>query len=566
MRAHERRDAETSRKSDAVRATAAPAQVRDPLPAAELARLQGVLGNSEVAKLVERGRGGGNPVDAGHPVQRMALPEFQAELQQHGLAGDSDFITFFEIRRTSGDIDDKKNPADPGAVVQDATPGSQERLRRLVEKPHVTSEFVRAEIAEYQSGEADGEKGSRKQPKGLDNPRVVGLEIELGNVNLDVPEGESVKNTDLLASTAEQTEVGRPVLQLEVEGMGRSGDVPSVELIYGPLTSAEYGSAALLTARENLRKALGTKGNLKERILSYNKTLRTAAEKRYKLTPATRSAKLRTSSHVTPNSNQQTNVSTPYGKLGWRPEKADDKDFEKFFNRPEQVDAVRYRKAREGGAALAAEVAERWRARTQGPEVRWPNLRSLLTQVLFQEVQYKYYDVTRGAESPDDKHRFHVMLKASPQDVVMSILSDDEAKALLAWLVEGNERELAKEVRRSYNVAPRPAADMTDDEDKLDSYGKEVAGYMRSVLVTRLLAGQQLLETVSGDARRSRVFGENREVGQVEHFHPRASNRIPITVQGSRYYMVVEQRDAGHTLNRGGPKHEWKKTVDDLQR
>lgn len=45
-------------------------------------------------------------------------------------------------------------------------------------------------------------------------------------------------------------------------------------------------------------------------------------------------------------------------------------------------------------------------------------------------------------------------------------------------------------------------------------------------------------------------------MGQLTHFHPRPSARVPITVKNNRYYMVVEQRTGTHPVNTANPRHD----------
>jgi hypothetical protein len=455
-------------------------------------------------------------------VQRMPIAAFQQQLAQRGVAGDPDFITFFEIHR---------GRLDPGAVVADSNPGSQARLQQLVGTPEVTAQLVDQYINDYQAGAA----GNQTQPTALANPNVTGLEIEMPRVVLRIPKDTAVHNGDLLGSTAAQTAVGLPVMKLEVEGMDRG--TPTVELIYGPLPSAAYQSQPLLTARNRLTAALTKRGRLSELLAAYNNSL--PQNSRYRLTPTALAGSLTKNPTAEGNPNTQTNISTPYTKLGQAP--GGNRDFIGFFENAD--DKTMYRKAREEAGRLAGEIDGNWSTNHQnaGQLSVGPNVTSLLTHILFQEAKYAKHRVDRQVERPEDKHHFHVMMKLSPQDVVMSILSDDEAKLVLAWLVDrgaGSLATAAVDTFRTLSSHQQVAADPAT-----------LYRYMVDVLVARLLAGRQLLEQPAAGSRASRVYGGNRAVGQVSHFHPRPSNRVPITVHNNRYYMVVEQRSAAHPLN-----------------
>ncbi len=455
---------------------------------------------------------------AHQPVQRMPLAQFQ---QQVGaLANDVDFITFVEIRR---------GREDPAAVVADSASGSQARLEQLVRD--VTPESVTQYMNDYQGMAA----GTRQQPRNISRPMVVGLEMEMRNAVLQLEEG--MANGEELARTPVTTEVGPPVMKLVVEGM-EPGD-PGMELVYGPLAPDEYKSPALISARNKLKTAIRRAGTMAQLVTVYNKSLQTS-EQRYRLVPGPHQ-QWRKKATPTPRIGTQTNVSTPYSKVG-RTNNRPEQDFGAFFESNSQRRV--HDAARTQAAALVTKIAAHWNANYQNLGQLAPgiNLGPMLTHLLYQEAMYANHQFDRNVIGHDDKHAFHVLLKLSPQDVAMGLITDDEAKLLLAWLADNKAKPIAAAVLDTFKAFNKPYAKVTVESDAIYQY-------MVDVLVARLLADQQLLGEANDEDRTSAVFGNARQVADVTHFHPRPSNRRPINVSGNKYFMVVEQRSMVHAVN-----------------
>jgi hypothetical protein len=482
-------------------------------------------------------------------VQRMPLAQFQQHLAANQqVANDPDFITFFEIRR---------GRLDPEAVVNHPDAGSQQRLRRLVENDKVNTNYVNNMITLYR-GIAKDVEGARPQPKTLANPNIAGLEIELADVVLNVPDDAVVRNGLPLAETEVTpvypvTEAGPAVMRLEIEGMDRLNGKDrktkrqaNVEIVYGPLATEDYTDDNLIQARKKLHAVLrgptGRGQTLKDLIDGYNNSLK-GAENRYKMVPTELSKKLTKGRATTTGTAMQTNVSTPYTKLSTEVDGPG--DFSEFFT--EEEDAPMFNEARKVAKKVAVGIDNNWinRHEDAGGLRVGDEMKSLLTHVLYQEAKYiKHRARTRRDRlRPEDKHLFHVMLKLSPQDVVMSILSDSDAKLLLAWLVDKGADTLAHAVKATFKVTGSHAVPM--DTEGATAIHKSLV----DVLVARLLAGQQLLSDLT-DRQSSVYSNDNRRVGAVTHVHPRPDNRRPITINNSRYYMVVEQRTKSHPLNK----------------
>ncbi|MER6149408.1 eCIS core domain-containing protein [Streptomyces hirsutus] len=449
----------------------------------------------------------------------------------------------------------------------------------------VTEEATTAEQAPVVP--ADG----RPQPQQISDAKRVGLEIEI-TVRLEEvsPEGQgssskskgrpvaTLKNGDVLAES-QAKELGLPVIKLEVEGTDRG--VPSIELIYGPLPRDEYMQASHQKAREQLlaqfKKVAGKSVPLEEVIDGYNKALGNDSGS-YELEMTGTGRKVKTLQTKGINQNIQTNISLPYAKVGAAPP-------------PAEAPANRGRGGGRGGAPAgrgrgASPAAGRGRGRggsvtasTGQPAggVRGdfaglfhdksqkqlfeaartaangiadervkgrPNVVSLLTQVLFQEAMYALYRIKKGEERDVDKQRFHVMLKVSPQDVAMTVLSDDEVADLLAWLQEGGTLDA---LNRGATRAAEKGGAMVTKGVKVD-----LAGLVEA-LKTRLAAGRQQLgvrkKNTENDHSSPVLDAEGVSTSELRHFHPRASNRVPVTVENDVHHVVVEERSAGHLLN-----------------
>ncbi|MFJ5683453.1 DUF4157 domain-containing protein [Streptomyces sp. NPDC093099] len=471
-------------------------------------------------------------------IQRMTMTEFDQLLAPHHLVGDPDFQAYFEIKR---------GQANPQTVVNNFPPAAastQTRLQQFVADPSLTAQHVTQYINGYQQLTPQ----SRAQPAVLGDAELAGLEVELPWVRLNVPRG--THNGELLGASTATTEPGPPVIKLEIEGTDRGS--PTIELIYGPLPREEYESSALIAARAALVTALTPAGQLQTLLTNYNNSLKTPELQRYRITVDGRTRTMRkvgpTKAQAEPsnpsNSNTQTNVSMPYTKLGTAADQNPEEDFTNFFENQSGHEATMFREARTRAAGIQTQINTHWNTNhaNAGRLTSGSTLTSLLTHLLYQEGMYINHRLKRTEIRDGDKHHFHVMLKASPQDAVMSIISDDEAKMLLAWLVNTNAAPLGAAAvatfasLRTHRQAQSPAID--------------IHRYLVNALVARLVAGRQLLEVNRGAQQRlSETRGNAHGVGQVAHVHPRPSNRLPITIQGTDYYVVVEQRSAKHSLN-----------------
>jgi hypothetical protein len=470
------------------------------------------------------------------PIQRMTVQDFDNHVATTAVAGNAAFTEYVQFRLGQDD---------PAAVVTNAA-NPAARLTQLLAPPTVTTALLDQYVQDFQA--LGG--GQHTPPQPLNNPNVTGLEMELGYVRLEFPSGSQAADGQVLAQTTGNTPAGPPIMKLEIEGLtrmtppGAIRKTSNIEIIYGPLPTANYNRTPLVDARNKLHEALRKRGRVNALITAYNNTLG-ANQQQYRLvaTPLAATANKAPSPVTTPaaaeaRTNNQTNVSVPYDKLG-TPDANQAGDFSGFF---ENDDVLYYDRARTEAATMATLIDQNWAAwpGNNGQTVG-PNINSLLTQIVYHEAKYLEHTLVRDQPQTGDKHHFHVMLKLSPQDVVMSIISDDEARLLLAWLANGHANDIANAVAATYAVK-NPTQQLTVNPQDLHRY-------LVQVLVARLIAGRQLLPA-PGPQQATVVNAANQAVGQVAHAHPRPTNRIPIRVNNGRYYMVVEQRVATHDLNR----------------
>ncbi|MFJ8922337.1 DUF4157 domain-containing protein [Streptomyces sp. NPDC102415] len=472
-------------------------------------------------------------------------------------------------------------------------------VRRDEEPAHSTGHAHEGAVQRMVTGEAEEEDTSvpadgRPQPQQIDDAKRVGLEIEI-TVPLEevFPEAQStgskskgravgtLKNGDVLAES-DAKELGLPVIKLEVEGTDRG--VPSIELIYGPLPREEYAQDAHLTARRSLldqfKKVAGKSVALETVITAYNRSVG-GADARYALKTKAAGRKVKTKQAGTINQNIQTNISLPYSKVGAAPAPADAPAPRGRGGSLAGRGRGRGGKAaapaglRTGGARgdfaglfqekNAKQLFEAARATansiTDERVTGRPNVISLLTQVVFQEAMYALHRITKGAERDVDKQRFHVMLKVSPQDVAMAVLTDEEAADLLAWLGESAARTT---LNRGATDAARKGGAVAAKGVSVDVDDLLTALRMRSA------AGRQQLgvrkKGTENDHSSPVLDAAGATTGDLRHFHPRASNRVPVTVDNGVPHVVVEERSAGHPLNQpDGSAAAKNQLIKDLQ-
>jgi len=302
-------------------------------------------------------------------------------------------------------------------------------------------------------------------------------------------------------------------------------------------------------ARGKLITELSNGGAFTEIIRRFNTSLR-GQEADYALTAEATATPLRVKRFLSANAsraadqtipmNFQTNVSVPYAKLGQEgPQDPTQENeyagFEDFFGPNEQTPRAMYVRAREQANALAP-------AAGFSSEVK-----ALLTHIMHHYAMYENAQVTPHGEGPEDKHKFHVMIKMSPQDAVMTILSAADVTGLSTWLaVPGNRRTLREAYLRVLPPSGRASA-VTDDTlpgeltPALDA---------RSTLDARNNRDNRvLLDVMDQDGDTFTVPLGQGDSAAINILHPRRSNRVPVYAGDQQYWVVIEQRSANHPLN-----------------
>ncbi|MBH8578152.1 DUF4157 domain-containing protein [Nostocaceae cyanobacterium CENA369] len=376
-----------------------------------------------------------------------------------------------------------------------------------------------------------------------DSPNRVGIEQELTSVTLtlksenqETDEQSGVK----LAETNEKTFGGLPVFRLETEGADRG--TLCIELIHGPLEMKEYNTQIYIAAKKELLSQLSKQGPLNEALNEYNTKIK---NNRYKLEITNDAARYKISKpQKTSNINTQTNVAIPYSKLGQIPQEGE-QGFEEMFGPKEISDQKVYKKARDEAQKIKEKMGKLQDDR---------HIQSLLTHIIYQEAKFIYHDIDKKNIKKDQKHHFHVMLKLSPEDAVVSILSDQETYELEKWLRK-EDKDIKESIKKAFDTfnSPRQL-----QNQKLNSNANSIKEQLQKAIKTRQ-KGAKKLKKVNTDTEESKALDEsdneikdkeNNDI-TVRHTHPRPTNRIAVYSHDGEHYIVVEQRSSKHLLNEG---------------
>ncbi len=378
----------------------------------------------------------------------------------------------------------------------------------------------------------------QRYPTHVDQPNRVGLEQELTSFDLRPKAPADFKNGIVIAQTDER-ELDLPIWKLETEGAKRKS--LCMELIHGPLPPDEYGHKKYVRARAALDAALkGQYASLEDMVAAYNEL---APEGRYRLTALEAAQRFSGApGRGKPGAqNTQTNIAIPYSKIG------SGSDFAALFE--SKADGQMFEAAQEAAPALVDAACGTVPKEAQPSDVL--HLLSLFTHVVYQEAKYAYHDTQAMLDSaePDRrdaaKHQFHVMIKASPEDAVFSILSNEEAAVLATWWQSGNGpmQLLVQQVKTALAATGRQPSEAKLGTGRLSNvFGKAVA--------LRVRHGAQLLSPASDKGISTVSPADYTQKDEtIAHSHPRPTNRIPIYGHGRERYVVVEQRSGAHPLN-----------------
>jgi hypothetical protein len=376
----------------------------------------------------------------------------------------------------------------------------------------------------------------------------MGKEIELGGFRLL---GESWTNGIMLAQTLEK-QLGIPLIKIEVEGVDRG--LPAIEIVYGPLTAAQYTSAHFLGARRQLVSILlgkqkpvpklvnkpNSKGNDKPAAASQSKAppgrsfsdaiklynIGVGEKSPYRLLLNEEDCRYQISGS---GINIQTNIALPYVAIG-------------HLKTTEDVDRLFDGEITKALFGLARQKAQAIYAAFPLDDVPAPRLASLLTHLIYYDLMYGKHELCKGCETKGSKMPFHVQFKFSPEDAVLGILWQDEVQALSAWLASEKCMDF---VRTVYMHGP-------PSRHRVYAALAAVDSLLQLCRTTdlRLAYGPQVLGPVESD---SNPHSTPEQGFAVRHTMPRPSNRIPVMrldVPDGQHYVVIEQRSGGHHCNR----------------
>ncbi len=342
----------------------------------------------------------------------------------------------------------------------------------------------------------------------------VGLEQEASFLVLSNQNGTPLDRCILLAST-EAEELGMPVFKLETDAISH----PYPELITAPLRSNEYMNPELDVARKILLNQFTRRTNatMADVIDTYNAALiRTLGEagRRYYLHPnpdvnlGTINVRVDSTARQFQYSNQETML-MPYANVGSRA----------FIDAlPRRISRTAIQDIQDRSAQLISRLGESVQVT--------PELRAFAFQLFFDI----YHQQSVGGENVRQKTAFDMLLRFSSEDVVYSILSDENVQGLHAWYRDpANRTWLFDQFREAGMV------------DSTDLFVHERLDNILSVTAeSRMRTGRAQLESSKTYARYSRVPDETHTF--IRHSHPSAESRRPFVFRDGRYYAAVEYR------------------------
>lgn len=327
---------------------------------------------------------------------------------------------------------------------------------------------------------------------------LMGREVECGFVLLSFKKGHELGNGTTLAKSEKYSSVKVACIELQVEGEIRG--TPIIEVIFGPMTGKEYTEFRKVRhlLYEVLETASAYKLSLDTAIRIFNDQLTKIGKKEYKLTLTVDASVVGLMPGHTANARMiQTNLSLPLAILA-----ADDSQ------KPTMESLFPPGKDRE--LQLFMEIRQEVNARYKK---FGENVRSLLILVLFQGKLV--------ASTPElTKQLFSVLVKASPADIIFSLLNGEEVNLLLDALHP-------KELAAKFGVR----------KEKIDNLYQTLA----------LRKGRHIVfkEPVEDYERAYSIIPETNE--RVFHDMPRASGRIYNQLHAGR--IVFEIRRETHPLN-----------------
>lgn len=343
---------------------------------------------------------------------------------------------------------------------------------------------------------------------------TMGREVECDNVGLVAAKGTLV-NGHTLARSSNCLGTTFPFIDLQVEGQKRGTRI--IEVVYGPVKGSFYTSITFTTVRMMLYDTLEMASNKKLplitaiRLFNYQVMSIKDGEK-YVLTPSSVANNVTLASVGTSNKRViQTNLSLPFSILS-----ATDR------SKPMMEDLIPVEEVKERDlfAAIRTNVVEECKEYSE-------NIRSLFILVLYQGRM-------KARDPETTKQLFSVLVKASPADIVFSLLNDDEIKSL--W----NEWEKLKDKTPLNGLANKLGIEKTSVEQLYSVIGLHEKRQVKSHII---------LSEAKGDYKDGYTLycDDSGKEHKVFHDMPRASGRLFNELYVGR--VVFELRRSDHPLN-----------------
>ncbi len=433
------------------------------------------------------------------------------------------------------------NGNDPIGVNNEVTPSFVGALYQVSEAVQGRySRRTRQEAEEYSRKVAEFADFPRL---GADRPRVsefirtdrmdrVGFELEVDGIRLGSRAGNSLSRGTVLAQTPDR-ELGEPVFKLVLDQLRlpeQLGIVPKrffyPELVVGPLTTEEYSSPNFHLARRLFLRqfqTLTSQQSIGTLIEQYNQALWETlggAWERYALDPREEAGLenivVSPRSSVPVAYSNQATVTIPYARLGSPP-------FIESLHNPALM----------GGMGRLSTAVDGLLKSLRIPKTLvTPELEAFVFQLFFDELQR---DVAGGEGA--SKLSYKLLLRFSLEDVIFSVLNDDQIEFLGKWFEKPSSRiHLQTQFSK-----------MGLDAGEGSAIWKRMVNVFSTTLSQRREVGRaQLLVDVFDTTTYSPVPDDSGRL--VHHSHPFAESRRPFLVKDGRFYATVEYRSALNPL------------------
>ncbi|WP_157646831.1 hypothetical protein [Burkholderia ubonensis] len=374
----------------------------------------------------------------------------------------------------------------------------------------------------------------RKQPCQIPALHMVGFEVELNGAILD---GVAAKNFFKQRGYVLGESKGNPGIRLDLEGGLRTKwQTPIIEMVTTPILEnhlTQDGGAfpfAFETLKSNLTstkfKTLG------EAIFNYNGRV----SERFRMDIMEGAGEIKLKAKPANGGNQQTNINMAFRDIGTGKY---DNIFADTWNRKNII-------------GVARSLAER---ACSDAKIKNDVIKSFLTYVTYQEIIYKSrrLDDAGVAEKVNIKHHFDTLIKSSPQDIIFSILSREDAKELLA-ANDGGKLEMG---------LLHGAGQFIGSASRLHS--KRLHRILSNDMKIRAeISERQLVQ--QGGREDYFVIDDAGQKIKIVKDTPRANGTIPPALYKETPCIVAEIRTASHPFNRNqGSAGNWSKIFDEIK-